>query len=460
MIIGCLLDSVSRKAGGLQEAVRRLSQSLPIAGDAVRVFSLEDEHSAADLPAWRPLDVQIFRPVERGWGYAPELFPALCDAKLDVLLTHGLWKYSSLASLQWSRRTGRPSIIHPHGMLDPWAVRNSQWKKRVAGLLYEHAHLRRAACIRALCESEAQAIRAFGLGNPVCVIPNGIDLPGLGAGSGEQLESREQGAGSRLQAPSSELPAPSSLAPRSALPAGPKTLLYLGRLHPKKNLGPLLRAWADLQRDCPAAREWALAIAGWDQGGYEGELKELSRELGVGRTEQGAGSRERESGSKLQAPGSKLIGSSLRAPSSELLGSALPAPRSLLFLGPQFGDAKAACYANCDAFILPSLSEGLPMVVLEAWAYAKPVLMTNECNLPEGFAASAALRISTDAPSIAAGLRTLVEMTDAERVAMGARGRELVATKFSWPVIGDEMRRVCEWALGGGTPPESVRIKS
>jgi poly(glycerol-phosphate) alpha-glucosyltransferase len=45
------------------------------------------------------------------------------------------------------------------------------------------------------------------------------------------------------------------------------------------------------------------------------------------------------------------------------------------------------------------------MTVLEAWAYAKPVLMTSECNLPEGFAAGAALQIGTGSEEIAAGLR-------------------------------------------------------
>jgi glycosyltransferase involved in cell wall biosynthesis len=60
------------------------------------------------------------------------------------------------------------------------------------------------------------------------------------------------------------------------------------------------------------------------------------------------------------------------------------------FLGPLFGQEKDAAYRACDGFILPSLSEGLPMAVLEAWAHAKPVMLTPECNLPEGFTAEAA----------------------------------------------------------------------
>ena len=231
---------------------------------------------------------------------------------------------------------------------------------------------------------------------------------------------------------------------RMANADGRKVLLYLGRLHPKKNLGPLLHAWAALQKDSVAARDWTLAIAGWDQGGYEAELRALGAELGLLNRDQRSEIRDQKS--------ARNLASDFRPPTS--------AAGSIQFLGPLFGEAKAAAYRNAHAFILPSLSEGLPMVVLEAWAYAKPVLMTDECNLPEGFAARAALRIGTAPEVITPGLRQLVEMSDTDRTAMGGRGRSLVAAKFLWPQIGAEMRRVCEWAVGGGTPPDSVRVES
>jgi poly(glycerol-phosphate) alpha-glucosyltransferase len=98
------------------------------------------------------------------------------------------------------------------------------------------------------------------------------------------------------------------------------------------------------------------------------------------------------------------------------------------------------------------------MAVLEAWADAKPAVMTAACNLPEGFAAGAALQIGTTSSEIASGLKQLTEMSDNERQAMGARGRALVAEKFSWPRVGEQMRVVYEWVVGGGTRPETVRF--
>ncbi len=114
-------------------------------------------------------------------------------------------------------------------------------------------------------------------------------------------------------------------------------------------------------------------------------------------------------------------------------------------MGPLFGADKDAAYRGSDAFILPSLSEGLPMTVLEAWAHAKPVLMTPECHLPEGFSAEAALRIGSSPQEIAIGLKQLTEMSEDDRREMGARGRDLVAKKFS----GSESANRCAQFMNG-----------
>jgi poly(glycerol-phosphate) alpha-glucosyltransferase len=399
MRVGFLVSSVSREAGGMFQSVRGLAKAVTRTSASARVFGISDERSAVDLQEWRPLSVETFRPQLRAWGYSNQLVPALLDADLDILSTHGLWKYCSVASQRWRQRTGRPYIVHPEGMLESWALRNAKWKKRIAALLYEDRHLRGAACLRALCEAEAQSIRFYGVRTPVCVIPNGVDLPPVAA---ETKDHGQQTTGRQSQW--------SDISGQWSGLGGRKVLLYLGRLHPKKNLVNLIRAWKqtpDSQRG-----DWVLAIAGWDQAGYEHELKKLTRDYGF--------------------------------------------TDSVQFLGPLFGQDKDAAYGVCHAFILPSLSEGLPITVLEAWAYAKPVLMTPECNLPEGFGAGAALQIGTSLEEIANGLKQFMEMSDDDRRAMGNRGRNLVATKFSWPRIGEQMRSVYEWMLGGGPVPEVI----
>ena len=126
------------------------------------------------------------------------------------------------------------------------------------------------------------------------------------------------------------------------------------------------------------------------------------------------------------------------------------------FPGPQFGPAKAAAYHHADAFILPSLSEGLPMVVLEAWSHQLPVVMTPQCHLPEGFETGAAICTEPDMASIVAALEILFSMDQMERMRMGHRGHQLVAERFAWSKIGAQMHEVCRWLLGEANPPECL----
>jgi poly(glycerol-phosphate) alpha-glucosyltransferase len=87
------------------------------------------------------------------------------------------------------------------------------------------------------------------------------------------------------------------------------------------------------------------------------------------------------------------------------------------------------------------------MSVLEAWSYGLPVVMTPECNLPEGFASGAALEIRNSAVGFE-GMRTLIEMTDQERAAMGLRGRRLVEERFTRSKVAAQMCRLYEEVLG------------
>ncbi|MCW5550906.1 MAG: glycosyltransferase [Verrucomicrobiae bacterium] len=128
------------------------------------------------------------------------------------------------------------------------------------------------------------------------------------------------------------------------------------------------------------------------------------------------------------------------------------------FLGPLFDERKTAAQAHCTGFILPSFSEGLPMGVLEAWACAKPVLMTVQCNLTEGFASGAALEMEASVEGMAETLRVALKMPPDKLREMGENGRRLVIRKFTWPRVAKEMRAVCGWMVQDLGQPQCVSI--
>ena len=393
----CLLESVSRADGGIFEAECALQRELHLGqGVSVDVVGLEDRFTTQDAVRWLPLKVSAVKTRGPGaLGYSPELLTAI-DPKADLLYAATLWKYPSWAALQWAERTGKPMMAAPHGSLDAWALSNAAWKKKMAAVLFKNRQLHKATCLRALCTSEAEAIRAYGLTNPIAIIPNGVNLAGV------ELKKTEVG--------------------------GRRTLLFLGRMHPKKGLPNLIRGFQKALHATPSTADapWQLVIAGWDQGGHESELMKLCEEIGLSFERRGAGSENSTS------------------------------TVSVVFFGPAFGDDKKSLLRGADAFVLPSFSEGLPMSVLEAWSYRLPVVMTPECNLPEGFAADAALRIETGVESITQGLYSLSSMSASDLQAMGVKGRALVEERFTWKTIAAQMREVYDWMLGGGATPSSV----
>ena len=159
-----ITSSISRSAGGLFESVRRLVQELSLTPMILSVLGTSDAFTDKDIKAWDPIFVQAFKPVgHQQFGYSPGFSQYLNLFKPDLIHTHGIWTYSSIATLSYHRKHKVPYIISPHGMIDPWAIKNSYWKKLPVYYLYEGSHLTNAACMRALCESEADSFRAYGL---------------------------------------------------------------------------------------------------------------------------------------------------------------------------------------------------------------------------------------------------------------------------------------------------------
>jgi poly(glycerol-phosphate) alpha-glucosyltransferase len=357
-------------------------------GSEATVLGLKDEWTASDCLADEvPFSAEaVVGP--RSIGFSPSLKARLegVASSNAVFHCHGLWMYPGWAARQCAGKARRPFVVSPHGMLEPWALNNARWKKKLAGFLFENQNLASAQCLHALCPAEAANFRRLGLRNPVAIIPNGIDLETVPAQPADSLVNRFPALKDR------------------------RRVLFLSRIHPKKGLDNLLLAWRKVAADF---KDWQLLIAGSGDPAYERALKSAAADL--------------------------------------------IEKQSVIFLGPLYGQEKAAAFALASVFVLPSFSEGFSMAILEAAAAGVPVLLTPECNFPELVRAGAAVEVTANAAAIEGGIRDLLNFPGTKLADMGGCGRNLVKTAYTWPEVARQMGRVYKWLADKGPQPETVQ---
>src|SRR5580658_7801947 len=93
---------------------------------------------------------------------------------VDVIHLHGVWDPLIYAASKVAEGLGIGYTLTPHGMLDPWAIAQKGWKKRLALILGYRRMLDRAAFLHFLNSDERDLVKDLGLKSPGEVIPNGI----------------------------------------------------------------------------------------------------------------------------------------------------------------------------------------------------------------------------------------------------------------------------------------------
>jgi glycosyltransferase involved in cell wall biosynthesis len=243
--------------GGPSYSVPRLCEALAAAGADTRLLSVAEKEGEQ-----RDAYNKSYRDCRFAWDYARipilrrlrisrTLSSSLHDAALtaDVIHSHGLWLMPNISAGGAAAGGPTPLVVSPRGMLAPAALAFSRWKKQAFWALLQGPVIRDAACIHVTSEQEYEEIRGFGLDNPVAIIPNGIDVPGL-----------------------SERP--------TARPAPERVVLSLGRIHPKKGLDRLVSAWSKVEARFP---DWQLKIVGPPELGHDNELRALAASLRLTR---------------------------------------------------------------------------------------------------------------------------------------------------------------------------------
>jgi len=160
-----LTDALARSDSAL---VGLFSQAF---GQTMPVPSLEPRVSRSVATARSPLVCRTGLPMRR--ALSRHQLPSVPG----LLHSHGLWHPGNLWSARAARAWGVPVIVHPRGMLEPWALQQKAWKKRLALAIFQRRDLHSASALIATSEMEYQNLRRFGLRQPIAVIPNARPAP-------------------------------------------------------------------------------------------------------------------------------------------------------------------------------------------------------------------------------------------------------------------------------------------
>ncbi len=196
---------------------------------------------------------------------------------------------------------------------------------------------------------------------------------------------------------------------RFGIPPDRPFFLFLSRIHPTKGLPLLLKALSGLGQ---RGKDWSLVIAGPDECRHTEELQALIQSLGI--------------------------------------------DKQVIFVGPLYGQDKRDAFAAADVFILPTYSENFGLVVAEALGAGVPVLTTRGAPWEELETHQCGWWVDVGEMAIRDALLDAIQRSKDELVAMGQRGKVLVAERYTWLQAAQRSLELYHWLLGRGRKPDFV----
>ena len=289
----------------------------------------------------------------------------------DLVHVHGMFCFSTIPACRTARSSGVPYVLRPLGTLTAASLSFRSWKKRPYFALVERSHLECAAAIHVTSPQEEDAVRALGYGDRARLVPLGIDPPVV-------VREAERDASATIR------------------------FLFLGRLHPIKQLPLLIEAFALAARAGDANIE--LVVVGGGHPAYRRELEEVASTFGV--------------------------------------------TRRVHFTGEVSQSVTNELFAAADVFVLPSRTENFGLAAAEALGAGLPVIVTEQVGIAQDIIAGEAGRVvPPTASALACAIRELA--ADAHlRARMSVNAHRLADERYSWSRSAEGLIAVYEDLLG------------
>lgn len=349
-----VITSMDPKSGGPCQGIRNSHEELEKLGISKEIVCLDPP--TAEYLKNETMKVPALGEGKTALAYHPALIPWLMEnlERFDAVIVNGIWQWPSIAVWIATRKRKKkglkspPYFVMPHGMLDPWFQRDrSRWLKAIRNWIFwkvvQHKVIRDASALLFTCEEELRLAReTFRPYEPKREINVGYGIP--------EPPPRTEDMGMAFREKSEHLPLDQPY------------FLFLSRIHPKKGVDLLIKAYVEVFVDKgggPAKHAPALVIVGPLGSEYANQMIRLAASLIPGDVFTPESSK--------QSPGNECQ-TSVNRP-------------TIHFTGMLQGDAKWGAFYGCEAFILPSHQENFGIAVVEALACGKPVLISDKVNI-------------------------------------------------------------------------------
>jgi glycosyltransferase involved in cell wall biosynthesis len=230
-----VVPSLEDRHGGPSKSVRALANAMAASETTDLLTTLEaGQHMLP--PAEDAAAIHVYERETPRWLCASTgLKRRLATTAYDVVHSHALWLLTLRYAHDAARRRIVPLVISPRGMMSGWAWEHRRWRKRLADWFVHPGAMHAATGWHATSEEEADDIRHLGFTQPICVAPNGVELP----------------------TPADLVMARTEWHREFPQLAQQRVALFYSRFHRKKRLRELIDLWL-----ATAPADWVLLIAG------------------------------------------------------------------------------------------------------------------------------------------------------------------------------------------------------
>lgn len=368
------VSSTEILSSGITHCVNELSWGLDKLGEHVEILSLGSPAISSNSQKIEHKFRNDFYniPLLHKCGLSSAMKRYILASNSDILHTHGLWMFPN-----FYRSSNATFVISPHGMLAEGALKFSSKKKKIFDLMFQRSAFADAKLLFATAESELEDIRNYGLKTPIAIIPNGVNIPNI----------KKKNNHKKI-----------------------KTVISLGRIHPKKGLDTLIKAWSRVEL---IFNNWQLKIVGPDEVGHKKELEILTKKLNLQR---------------------------------------------VVFEPPVYGSDKDILLSKCNLFVLSSKSENFALTVAESLAVEVPVIATKNTPWSGLDKHRCGWWVEGREDTLAEALKVALSLPEKELIDMGQRGKKWMQKDFSWELTCQKTIKSYTWLTNMSERPNFIHM--